>query len=237
MFSEEEYKNSKSRLGFKCSKHIDEETQYTSYNSLSRGFGIGCTHCRNEKLREEFKIKNPRDFFIEKGFIPLFENEEYINSNHDLPFICKAHQEYGVQETNIKNVRYNKGCKYCSDSKSKGEIRIREFLDQFNSIQYKLQESFSDCKYRIPLKFDFLVFSSEILQLVIEYDGLQHFEPVDFAGKGEEWALKQFKETQKRDEIKDKYCEKNNIPILRIPYWDFDNIENILENTLMKYII
>jgi hypothetical protein len=237
MFSDEDYKNSNSSLGFKCSKHIEEEIQYTTYNSLVRDFAIGCKHCRDEKLREEFKIKNPRDFFIEKRFIPLFENDQYINSSQRLPFICRIHEEYGVQETNLNNVRYNKGCKYCSDSKSKGEIRIQEVLDQFDSINYKPQESLPDCKYKIPLKFDFLVFTNNKLNLVIEYDGQQHFEPVDFAGKGEEWALKQFKETKKRDAIKNRFCKDKNIHLLRIPYWEFDNIETIIQNHLIHLVI
>ena len=32
-----------------------------------------------------------------------------------------------------------------------------------------------------------------------------------------------------RDTIKTRYCKDNNIRLIRIPYWEFDNIENILE--------
>ena len=34
---------------------------------------------------------------------------------------------------------------------------------------------------------------------------------------------------QKRDNIKTEYCKDNNITLIRIPYWDFNNIENILK--------
>lgn len=63
---------------------------------------------------------------------------------------------------------------------------------------------------------------------------MAHFEPTDFAGKGKEWAEEQFKGQKIRDEIKNKYCKQNNINLLRIPYWEFDNIENILTKNLLK---
>lgn len=44
-------------------------------------------------------------------------------------------------------------------------------------------------------------------------------------------------EKQKRyDKMKDNYCKMNNIELLRIPYWEFDNVENILDLYLNNYI-
>ena len=48
----------------------------------------------------------------------------------------------------------------------------------------------------------------------------------------EEEVIEIFKEGQIRDQIKNKYCKDNNITLIRIPYWDFDNIENILKEHL-----
>ena len=62
------------------------------------------------------------------------------------------------------------------------------------------------------------------LIVCIEYDGIQHFEPIErFGGKEE------FSRTKIRDNIKTQYCKDNNIKLIRIPYWDFDNIEMILK--------
>ena len=33
--------------------------------------------------------------------------------------------------------------------------------------------------------------------------------------------------------LKNEYCKNNDIELLRIPYYEFDNIENILENRLI----
>ena len=79
------------------------------------------------------------------------------------------------------------------------------------------------------LPFDFYI---PDLNICIEYDGEQHFEPVDFGGKGKEYAEKRFKAQQKRDNIKTEYCKNNNIKLIRIPYWEFDNVENILKQEL-----
>jgi hypothetical protein len=233
MFSEDDYKNSNTSLPYKCSVHTEEDIQYISYSSLSRDETIGCNLCRNEKLREYFKLKNPKEFFIERGFVPLFENDEYMNSSQQLPFICKKHEQHGVQFTSLSNIKYKKGCKYCCDSKPKGEIKIQEYLDGIENYQYKIHETLPNCRAKLPLKFDFLILQNEKLKLVIEFDGIQHFEPTDFAGKGEEWAKEQFEESLKRDQIKNQYCKDNNIPLLRIPYWDYDNIEEILYNKLV----
>jgi hypothetical protein len=62
---------------------------------------------------------------------------------------------------------------------------------------------------------------------MIEFDGKQHFKPIKFFG-GE----KAFEETQERDQRKNRYCRDHNIELVRIPYYDFDNIEAILESKL-----
>ena len=63
--------------------------------------------------------------------------------------------------------------------------------------------------------------------MCIEYDGQQHFEPNEYFG-----GQKHFNILKRHDNIKDEYCQDNKIKLVRIPYWDFDNIENILANEL-----
>lgn len=53
------------------------------------------------------------------------------------------------------------------------------------------------------------------------------YKAVDYFG-GEE-ALKS---TQSRDKIKTNYCKEHSIKLIRIPYWEFDNIEEILNKEL-----
>lgn len=144
--------------------------------------------------------------------------------------ICGA--EFSVSPTNFIN--HERRCPECyplSSSKSKGELKILGYLKS-NGIPFIEQYSFDDCADINKLLFDFAIFSNSKknkLKLLIEFDGGQHYYPVDFFG-GEEGFKKQIK----RDEIKNTYCRDNNIPLLRIPYWEFDNIENILNKEFKK---
>ena len=73
------------------------------------------------------------------------------------------------------------------------------------------------------------------LKIWIEYDGEQHFEPVDFTSKmSEEQIQEQFKKVQQNDQIKNQYAKDNNWTLIRIPYWDIDNIEQILDSYLKQ---
>lgn len=102
--------------------------------------------------------------------------------------------------------------------KSSGEIKIESLLRE-NNINFKTQYRIDDFSIYSP--FDFAIFNDdgELIKL-IEYDGEQHFEPIKLFG-GEENFLIQ----QERDIKKNEYCKKNNIPLLRIPYWDYNKID------------
>ena len=100
------------------------------------------------------------------------------------------------------------GCR----TQSFGEAYIQSLLVEYG-IDFLPQYTFDDCKYINVLRFDFAILKNDKLLGLIEYDGKQHFEPVDFFG-GE----KGFIETQKRDNIKNSYCNLNNIPLMRLPY-------------------
>ena len=93
-----------------------------------------------------------------------------------------------------------------------GESFIRSTLEVMK-IQFIPQYTFDDCKHIYVLRFDFAIFIKDKLIGLIEYDGRQHFEPVDIFG-----GLDGFEKTKKCDEIKNTYCKTNNIPLLRLPY-------------------
>jgi len=62
----------------------------------------------------------------------------------------------------------------------------------------------------------------------LEYDGEFHY--IEFPNLGNDLAGQ-----QRRDAIKTKYCDENDIILLRIPYWGKDNIESILTDWLFLY--
>jgi very-short-patch-repair endonuclease len=111
---------------------------------------------------------------------------------------------------------------------SKGEKRISKYLDDKNIEYIYNQAYFSDLRGTNGglLKPDFIIPS---LKIWIEYDGQQHFEPINFSGD-KCIADQRFITDKTNDETKDKYAKDNNWTLIRIPYWEFDNIENILNN-------
>jgi len=113
---------------------------------------------------------------------------------------------------------------------SKGELETENILMK-HKLLYMKQYRFEGCKYKYPLSFDFYL---PELNACVEYDGEQHYFPVDFSSKGNEWAEDQFKENQKRDNIKNQYCSNEKIPLIRIPFWEKDNLESFLLCQLHK---
>ncbi|MGE7649203.1 hypothetical protein ACQKM1_15665 [Peribacillus frigoritolerans] len=109
---------------------------------------------------------------------------------------------------------------------SKGEIRIEEFLMNIG-VNYTAEYTFDNCRNVNPLPFDFAILKDDVVIMLIEYDGKEHFESVEYFG-GE----RKYKMRKRNDQIKDNYCQEKGIKLIRIPYWDFENIEGILEKEL-----
>ena len=98
-------------------------------------------------------------------------------------------------------------------------------------INYIREYSFNNCRDKLPLRFDFYLPDANA---VIEFDGLQHFMPVAFIRMdNHDEVVEQFRELQKRDDIKNKYCRRKGIHMLRIKY-DEKDIVGIIEDFLNK---
>lgn len=118
-------------------------------------------------------------------------------------------------------------CNNCN-LKSNGEYRIKTLLSELN-IDYKCQYKFADCKDIFCLPFDFYL---PDYNCCIEYDGVSHYEANPYGG----WRTKEsVQKTQEHDKIKNEYCQKDNIGLIRIPYWDYSKLSvQYLNNLLLK---
>jgi len=156
--------------------------------------------------------------------------------------------EYGSKDGNIWRCKCNCGCQRedilvpahsllsnntqsCGKyRRSHGELSIENFLKEHN-IKYKIEYSFNDLIVKETgkkLRYDFAIFKNNFLYCLIEYDGEQHFKPIEYFG-GEEEFIKR----QKHDNLKNLYCKMNNIPLLRIKY--NEDITNKLQEFLRSY--
>jgi len=170
--------------------------------------GNGCPKCayKNlsiEEIKEEFnKIHHNR-----YDYSKFLSYENHIDK---ILIICNKHGEF---EQSITKHKQGHGCCKCNNSKS--EIIIENYLKDKN-IEYINQKKFDDCKNINKLPFDFYLPKYNIC---IEYDGRQHFNSIDIFG-GDDYLTKIIK----NDKIKNEYCLKNNIHLIRIRY-----DENIFE--------
>ncbi len=138
-------------------------------------------------------------------------------------WICSEGHEYN---SFIYSRTNGKGCEKCN--LYKGEEKIEKFLIK-NNIVYIFQKRFDNCRNKKPLPFDFGIPYENNSWTCIEHHGEQHYFPVEYFGGKEK-----FKEQKKLDKIKAKYCKENNIKLLIIPYWEFNNIEQILTKALLQ---
>lgn len=192
------------------------------------GRGDGCPRCSGKIVSDNNRIT--------VLYPDICLEWEYDRNNGRLPEnFSKGSEESvywkckmcdGIWEAQIYSRVAGNGCPNCSSSK--GEKSVTRFLNK-NNVYFLPQYFFDDCKNILRLPFDFYL---PDYNCVIEYDGIQHFEAVDFNGQGIEYAQEQFQSQQFRDSIKNKYCQDNNMFLLRIPYWEFDNIESILTECL-----
>lgn len=158
--------------------------------------------------------------FNSYGFTVLSHNG-YENNQSRFLISCENGHKFDTTYANFKKT--SQMCVLCSEENigaSKGEKRISRHLDK-QGVNYIYQFKFPDCKFKQELPFDFYL---PEYSLCIEYDGIQHDEPVAHFG-----GLEYFIETKIRDTIKNIYCEKNSINLIRISYKDYNKIEKILD--------
>lgn len=215
----EDYINSTTPIAHRCK--IDGYIwNLAPSNALN---GIGCPLCKSVKLSNMF-VKSHDQYIAEVAIInpDLEVLEWYVNAHTPILHRCK--KDGYTWKIAPSNVFCGQKCPQCQESK--GERKIRQWLENHN-ISYIYQKKFTDCKDKKTLPFDFYI---PEYNLCIEYDGEQHFKPIDFSGNGDEWSLRQFSIVQEHDKIKNQYCKNNNIHLLRIPY--FKNVEEELNNFL-----
>ena len=144
-------------------------------------------------------------------------SKKYDSIEDKLLFQCPKGHVFEMRYNDFKN--NGQRCPKCKESK--GEREVARVLDKMH-IDYERQYKFENCKYKRCLPFDFYIPS---LNVCIEYDGEYHYE----VRQGTEDDLKQ---RHIWDETKNVYCEQNNIRLIRIHYWEFNNIEQILKDIL-----
>ena len=111
---------------------------------------------------------------------------------------------------------------------SLGEYAISNYLTKKN-IVFQKEKSFNNLlspKNKL-LRFDFYI---EARNLLIEFDGRQHFEKVKWTSIDTNDQIdERYNYLVECDHLKNEYADTNNIKLYRIKYTDIKNIDNILK--------
>lgn len=182
----------------------------------------GCRICGIESARKK-RVKKS-DVFIEEMKCRNTDIEikgNYVNSKYPIECRCKkCGCEWKATPNNLLKSN-GTGCPNCAFSK--GEDNIKKFLTM-NNVRHLSQKSF-DGLFGVgggKLTYDFYI---PDMNLLIEYQGQFHDGNITSGMQTPEALKKQ----QEHDRRKREYAKIHNIDLLEIWYWDFDNINNILD--------
>ena len=222
-YSKVDYKNNNEKVEIICKIH--GSFRQFPQNHLR---GCGCPECKGTNISKtktydtEKFIKKARDVHGDKYD---YSKVVYINSTTPVEIICKKHNTSFWQAP--ANHLQGKGCPICNSSKL--EDLVREILKD-NNIDYEEQKTWDWLIYKTSQRVDFFLPKYNI---ILECQGIQHFEDVKFFG-GENNLL----ETIERDRNKKRLCIDHGIYVIYIsnlgekysyPYEviDISNVNNI----------
>jgi very-short-patch-repair endonuclease len=178
--------------------------------------GRRCPYCFGTHLKTTEKFKKEVYDLVKDEYIVI---SDYINNSSKIKFQHNSNNcNHYIFEMTPTHFLGGNRCPCCNlhNSESKAVKEIKEYLEN-NYINYIQEKTFSTCKDKYLLRFDFYLTEYDLL---IEYDGKQHFE----AG----WYKDENKLslTQKHDKMKNDWCKENNKDLLRLSY-DEDYIKNL----------
>lgn len=175
---------------------------------LTSGQTQSCGHCKENIIGQHF------------GKLTVLEKLKERDSNNCILYLCKC--DCGnlkiASGTSLRNgYILSCGCGVLSA----GEIQIEQLLKE-NQLSFNTQ-------YTVNIngtnkRFDFKINNNDKTYYFIEFDGEQHFHPVNFGGCSDEQAKVNFERTHLNDIEKNNWCFKHNIKLIRIPYTHRKNL-------------
>lgn len=220
---------------YKCQCSCDNKTIITVLgNNLRNGSTKSCG-CLIKDLNKQNVIPMIGKQIGHLTVLEIDNNYKIKNNIKSSSYFYKCKCDCGkiitVNGSELRRKEHNQIS--CGCILSKGEQKIKEILS-FLQINFKQQYTFENLKSNkgYNLKFDFgILDANQKLLCLIEFQGKQHYEIIP------QWRDEnKFLIQQENDNLKRKYCQKYNIPLIEIPYWDFNKIdEKYLKEKINEY--
>lgn len=207
-----------------CKEH---DVEFTALAKDILYNGRGCKQCMHERFSANCRLKPDeieRTILEKNPNVDILNIDSYLCVDSLMELRCKNCGT--VWKQSFASIQVNTcRCPSCQRKYPIGEQLIIDRLSEIN-INYEHIYKFDDCIYKQKLSYDFAILDDKNNVLgLIEFQGRQHYEPIEYFG-GQE----QFEYQQMRDRIKREYCKTNSIPLLEIPYYKQDNINQILDD-------
>jgi very-short-patch-repair endonuclease/formate dehydrogenase assembly factor FdhD len=216
----------KTKVEIWCKTHKTNHSEKLSNILKSKGCPVCSMESRSEKRKKDIEELITQVYKQHREFVEVVDPTQYKNIGTKIDFKCIKPKHGSFNSTPHLVIR-GTGCPICS--MSHGERKILFWLRD-NSIdhipQYRIRKS-SESKFHFV--YDFYL---PELNILIEYDGRQHFEPVEAWG-GQEALL----QTQKNDQLKNELATTLGLKLIRISYKNKKDINNTLKNELRIFPI
>jgi hypothetical protein len=161
----------------------------------------------------------------------IYNKNSFKNTRAKMDIECKKH---GIFTQRASSHLSGVGCPHCllkNEGKVK-ELLLKYFSDWVIIVHKKIWDKYKD--YHHKRYCDFFLKKGK-KKIIVEYDGKQHFEPINFGCKNKNKVIEIFKKTQIKDLLDIQFCKENNIILHRIKYND-NKEESIiqLKNKVVK---
>ena len=215
-YSKVEYINGKTKVCIICPEHGEFWQLPQAHISGKEG----CPKCANE-FRGKLLRRTNEDFIKIANSVHnnkyKYDKCMYTTKRNKVTITCPIHGDF--EQTAGNHIR-GTGCPKCKQSK--GEILVQSLLNKYkisHIYQYTLNKTINNRKVVV----DFVCKHNDI-KYIIEYNGIQHYEPVEFFGGEEVFKLQKIRDNKLKEA-----CKKSNIIFIEIPYYlSNEEIEKII---------
>lgn len=225
---------SRIKVTIRC-KECDARSDILKENLMAQKFPGLCTSCAHKKSQEYrrlqiedvvskfesagYKVLTPKDKIRPTGKSRSYNQAQVLIENKFGQVFRTNYNRFSNHLQYYQNLNSEEG--YCAEGSRQPscyEKLVTSFLEE-QHISFKREFKFTDCRKERCLPFDFCLWYDTPNRMLIEVDGERHYKP-------------EFAELKKNDEHKTRYCKYKQIPLLRIPYWEFNDDEDYKQSII-----